>query len=359
MNPKSYCDAIRILSVRRVLCGGVSSMSQPFRTLAVVGAGNMGSGIAQKMATEGFDVILVDVDDEKVARGLRDHRADAHRRRSIAASCAPTGRRRSARASTARRASTTSRDADLVVEAVFEDLRAQAGRLRAARARVPARRDPRDQHLVVSRSPTSRRRVKTPERVLGLHYFYHPAKNRLVEVVPGADTDPRRFARAWALQEQLGKTPIASRGRSGFIVNRFFVVVADGSRSACSTRAIAEHRHDRDGREAGVRRRHGTVRADERQRRADRRCTRRRRSAPRSGRCTVRPSGCGGRSSRGSRGRSTATGSTPASSGGRRSGWSPVIFLVAAALVDEGVGTIEDTDIGARVGLRWARARSR
>src|SRR5437868_14402971 len=45
-------------------------MTTPFRTLAVVGAGNMGSGIAQKMATEGFDVVLVDVDDEKVARGL-------------------------------------------------------------------------------------------------------------------------------------------------------------------------------------------------------------------------------------------------------------------------------------------------
>ncbi len=38
--------------------------------LAVIGAGNMGSGIAQKMASEGFDVTLVDLDDEKVQRGL-------------------------------------------------------------------------------------------------------------------------------------------------------------------------------------------------------------------------------------------------------------------------------------------------
>src|ERR1043165_769014 len=42
-----------------------------FRTLAVIGAGNMGSGIAQKMASEGFDVFLVDLDDAKVARGLQ------------------------------------------------------------------------------------------------------------------------------------------------------------------------------------------------------------------------------------------------------------------------------------------------
>ena len=40
------------------------------RNLAVIGAGNMGSGIAQKAATEGFPVILVDLDDEKVAHGL-------------------------------------------------------------------------------------------------------------------------------------------------------------------------------------------------------------------------------------------------------------------------------------------------
>ncbi len=47
-----------------------SSGARSIRTLAVIGAGNMGSGIAQKMATEGFDVLLIDLDDDKVARGL-------------------------------------------------------------------------------------------------------------------------------------------------------------------------------------------------------------------------------------------------------------------------------------------------
>ncbi len=44
--------------------------NRPFRRLAVVGAGNMGSGIAQKMATEGFDVVMVDLNDEQVERGV-------------------------------------------------------------------------------------------------------------------------------------------------------------------------------------------------------------------------------------------------------------------------------------------------
>ena len=90
------------------------------RRLAVVGAGNMGSGIAQKMATEGFHVVLVDVDDEKVARGLRiieTTLADAVSKSILTASDA---------AAVLARVTGTSQfedldNVDLVVEAVFED----------------------------------------------------------------------------------------------------------------------------------------------------------------------------------------------------------------------------------------------
>ena len=65
--------------------------------------------------------------------------------------------------------------------------------------------------------------VRAPSRVLGLHFFFHPAKNQLVEVVPGAATNAAVFRRAWLLQEQLRNIPIASRDAYGFVVNRFFV----------------------------------------------------------------------------------------------------------------------------------------
>ena len=58
---------------------------------------------------------------------------------------------------------------------------------------------------------------------MGIHYFFHPAKNRLVEVVAGRATDPTAYRRAWRLQEALGKTPIASSDSYSFIVNRFFL----------------------------------------------------------------------------------------------------------------------------------------
>jgi enoyl-CoA hydratase/3-hydroxyacyl-CoA dehydrogenase len=59
--------------------------------------------------------------------------------------------------------------------------------------------------------------------VVGLHYFYHPAKNRLVEVIAGKQTSKPAFAAAWKIQEACGKTPVDSKDAPGFIVNRFFV----------------------------------------------------------------------------------------------------------------------------------------
>ena len=199
----------------------MSGRRQGFGTLAVIGAGNMGSGIAQKMATEGFQVILVDVDDEKVARGLgiiRDTLAEGVERRIFKAEQAEAiqGRIRGT-ADWSELAGT-----DLVVEAVFEDL--------AVKKAVFEKLDRHCGPETILATNTSSLSVTDlaettahPQRVVGLHYFYHPAKNRLVEVIPGRRTDPDVLRRCWALQEQAGKTPIASTDAAGFVVNRFFV----------------------------------------------------------------------------------------------------------------------------------------
>ena len=196
--------------------------SPQIRTLAVVGAGNMGSGIAQKMATEGFDVVLVDVDDEKVARGIGTIERTLKE-------AVDRGIMRADRTAAIRdRVRGTSRfedlsDVDLVVEAVFEDraIKQDVFRKLEAICRPDAILATNTSSFLVSDIASA---LKNPGRALGLHYFFHPAKNRLVEVVPGNATDPKTFERAWALQELLGKIPIASRDASGFVVNRFFVV---------------------------------------------------------------------------------------------------------------------------------------
>ena len=94
--------------------------TRPVRILAVIGAGNMGSGIAQKAATEGFSVILVDLDDAKVARGLSivdTTLADGVLRKIFRPDIAAAIRGRiTGTADWSKLAA-----ADLVVEAVFED----------------------------------------------------------------------------------------------------------------------------------------------------------------------------------------------------------------------------------------------
>src|SRR3954462_7477278 len=147
-------------------------MANPFRTLAVLGAGNMGSGIAQKMATEGFDVVLVDQDDEKVARGLGiiDRTLQEAVNRGIMRSektAAIRGRIRG----TSR--FDDLRDADLVVEAVFEDrdLKRTVFRRLEAICRPDTILATNTSSYLVGDIASS---VKTPERVIGLHYFFHP-----------------------------------------------------------------------------------------------------------------------------------------------------------------------------------------
>ena len=192
-----------------------------FDTLAVIGAGNMGAGIAQKMATEGFDVMLVDLDDKKVERGLNEIRKslDEGVERKIF-------RPEQAEAILRRVRGTSNWDqlagVDLVVEAVFEDFEVKKEVFeKLDRVCRP------DTILGTNTSSMSVTRLadatRHPERVVGLHYFFHPAKNRLVEVVPAQQTDPGVLRNSWSLQERLGKTPISSSDTSGFVVNRFFV----------------------------------------------------------------------------------------------------------------------------------------
>jgi enoyl-CoA hydratase/3-hydroxyacyl-CoA dehydrogenase len=325
-------------------------MAYPFRTLGVVGAGNMGSGIAQKMATEGFAVVLVDVDDARVTAGLK----------AIAGSLAEAAERRVLAPAQVEDALTrvhgTTRfedlsPADLVVEAVFESLDVKRDVFR----RLEQLCRP-ETILATNTSSFSVSEIAAemadPDRVLGLHYFFHPAKNRLVEVVPGTRTAADVTRRAWALQELLGKTPIASRDASGFVVNRYFVpwlveavrLLQDGLGSPAEIDAVARttfgigmgpfelmnvtgipialHAATTLGAAFGPMYAPPSMLAEQ---------VATGRSWP--------------------LGDPAATGNSPAIADRLRA----VTFLVACSLVEEGVGSMEDTDVGARVGLRWRR----
>ncbi len=321
-----------------------------FRRLAVIGAGNMGSGIAQKMATEGFDVVMLDLDDEKVARGVGIIRQTLEQgvERKIF-------RPEQAEQILARVHGTSDwndlADVDLVVEAVFEDEK--------IKREVFGRLDKVCSPSAILATNTSSLAVtdlaavtNQPGRVIGLHYFYHPAKNRLVEVVPGRQTDPTLLHKAWALQEQLGKTPIHSADVSGFVVNRYFVPwlneavrlleekVADipTIESACKKTfgvgmgpfelmnvtgvPIALHAASTLGRNFGP---------------------------------FYQPSALLRRQVESGKDWVLEGEPDPSAFEMVAERMLRAVFYVAAALVEENVGTMEDTDIGARVGLRWPK----
>jgi enoyl-CoA hydratase / 3-hydroxyacyl-CoA dehydrogenase len=325
-------------------------IDRPFERLAVVGAGNMGSGIAQKMATEGFSVILVDLDDEKVARGMSVIERTLHdgvERRIFTADQAAAIRQR---------VTGTSRfddlaAVDLVVEAVFEDLEIKKSVFRHLDdvCRPDAILATNTSSFAVTELAGATTR---PQRVVGLHYFYHPAKNRLVEVVSGQATDPSAHRRAWRLQEALGKTPIASSDSYGFIVNRFFLpwlteAVRMLDEGVASTATIDEAAKKAFGIGMGpfeLMNVTGVPIAFH--------------TATTLGRAfgpMYEPPALL-RAQMESGQPWDITGTPDASQfGSVADRLATAACYVAAALVDEQVGTIEDTDIGARVGLRWRR----
>ena len=196
-------------------------MIQEIRTVGVVGAGTMGGGIAQKMAMEGARVVLVDQGAaylEKARKAIEGLLEEGQKRRVL--------RPEDAQATLERMTFTTDlarlKDADLVIEAIFEDEKAKKDLFSRLDGIVRA-----DAIFASNTSSLSvadlARSTRRPARFLGMHFFFHPVKNRLVEIIPIEGTEPAAFAAVLAFARAMGKTPITVRDCPGFAVNRFFV----------------------------------------------------------------------------------------------------------------------------------------
>lgn len=190
-------------------------------TVAVVGAGTMGAGIAVVAARAGHRTVLCDVDDASVARGL-----DATRgflRRSV-----KLGKlsQQAADAASAAIVGTTRLDdiapADIVVEAVTEEL-AVKQRLFASLDEIVSK----DTLLHTNTSTLSVTAIaagsRHPDRVVGTHYCNPAALMRLVEVANGHHTSPATTQRTLEYLRGVGKTTVVTRDVPGFIVNRFLI----------------------------------------------------------------------------------------------------------------------------------------
>lgn len=200
---------------------GEMSEGDRIESVAIVGAGLMGTGIAESVAVAGIDVVLRDVDQAGVDRA-------AERITGSLARAVRGGKLEREQAAAARERIVVTTDlsaiagADLVLEAVPED-----EQLKLA---VMGGIDQVVSELAIVASNTSSipiaelaQAVRRPERVIGLHFFSPVPVMNLVEIVVALDTSDETLATARRFAQRLGKKPIETKDRSGFIVNMLLV----------------------------------------------------------------------------------------------------------------------------------------
>ena len=191
------------------------------KVFGVVGAGQMGNGIAQVAAASGLEVIMNDIKEEFVQKGLKT--IDANLERGVA-----KGRiRADEKAAILGRIkpSTALKDmarADFVVEAATEREDLKFGIFRDLDAFcLPAA------ILATNTSsiPIGRIAAQTgrPEKVIGMHFMNPVPVMKLVEVIRGLATSDETFALTWSLSERFGKTPAQANDYPGFIANRILM----------------------------------------------------------------------------------------------------------------------------------------
>ncbi len=194
--------------------------ARPVRSIAVIGAGTMGSGIAISALDSGLSVLLLEQDAAALERG-RQRVADYYRERVAAGKmAADVATANGARLQTSLEWAHL-QQADLVIEAVFEDMTVKQEVFRKidAYARAEAVLATNTSYLDIESiaAVTSR-----PQDVLGLHFFSPANVMKLLEVVRGAKTSPEVLATGMALGATLKKTPVLTGNAFGFIGNRIY-----------------------------------------------------------------------------------------------------------------------------------------
>ena len=189
------------------------------KKVCVLGAGIMGSGIAQVVGAAGFEVSIRDLEDRFIEKGLatiKFHLDRAVEKEKIDSKAAIATMDRIKGTTDFQEAVA---DADLVIEAVVEDMRVK----KKVFAEMDATCKP-DTILASNTSGLSITEVasatKRPDKVLGVHFFNPAPVMQLVELIRGYVTSDHTVATTKTFVEKLGKTPIEVKEAPGFAVNR-------------------------------------------------------------------------------------------------------------------------------------------
>ncbi|MBI4924956.1 MAG: 3-hydroxyacyl-CoA dehydrogenase family protein [Bdellovibrio sp.] len=194
---------------------------QNIKTIGVIGAGTMGSSIAQHFIMKGLRVILVDAKDEFLEKGrkaIQNSLNEAVERKllkkedqdKISNSVSYTTKKETLSA------------CEFIVEAIYEDLQIKKSLFKELETIVTP-------HCVLATNTSSFlisdivSELKNRKQVLGVHYFYPAAKNKLVEIISTFHTQDGLGKEVLDFYTKIDKTPILVQDSPGFAINRFFV----------------------------------------------------------------------------------------------------------------------------------------
>jgi len=188
------------------------------KTIAILGAGTMGNGIAHVCARSGFNVLLYDIDQVSLYRGLDTIRTNIARevaKQKLTQEQADEARSRIT-------LTTSLKDlapASLAIEAATERFDIKAQIFRDLERILPS-----EAILATNTSSISITKIaaqtRRPEQVIGMHFFNPVPVMKLVEIIRGLQTSPATFDAVFSIAQELDKTPIEVNDATGFISNR-------------------------------------------------------------------------------------------------------------------------------------------
>ena len=190
-------------------------------SIGIIGAGTMGNGIAQVAASAGYDVVLLDVSDAALEKGL------AALSNSLDRLIKKEVMNAEQKSQTLARIKTTTHYADLaqvslVIEAATEN--------QAIKESILQQVDQVVSNDTIIASNTSSisitylgSRNSRPERFIGIHFFNPPPLMALIEVIMGKQTSPETLKAVLAMATRMGKEPITVQSSPGFVVNRILL----------------------------------------------------------------------------------------------------------------------------------------
>ena len=188
------------------------------KTIGVIGAGQMGAGIAQVAAQSGFNTLLWDANSaalDKGHGGIKDRLAKAVEKQKMTADQEKAALSKLKSAATLKDFSSV----DLVIEAIVENAAIKAKVFGELEQSLPA-------HAIIASNTSSisitqlAASTKRPEKVIGMHFMNPVPVMQLVEIIRGLQTSDETYAAVDSCSKAMGKITVLAKDSPGFIVNR-------------------------------------------------------------------------------------------------------------------------------------------